>query len=59
VLFTAHDAYMRDYHLVVPSDCVASQTEEDNRHALAHMAKVTKADTRPATQLDLAQLQKG
>src|SRR5919204_2956335 len=24
VLFTAHDAYMRDYRLVVPQDCVAS-----------------------------------
>ncbi len=24
VLFTAHDAYLRDFHLVVPSDCVAS-----------------------------------
>ena len=59
VLFTAHDAYMRDYHLVVPSDCVASQTDEDDRYALAHLAKVTKADTRPATQIDLTELQKG
>jgi nicotinamidase-related amidase len=31
VLFTANDAYMRDYRLIVPSDCVASNTEEDNR----------------------------
>jgi nicotinamidase-related amidase len=23
-LFTANDAYMRDFHLVIPSDCVAS-----------------------------------
>jgi nicotinamidase-related amidase len=58
VLFTAHDAYMRDYHVVVPSDCVASQTEDDNRHALAHMAKVTKADTRPSSEVDFAALQK-
>jgi nicotinamidase-related amidase len=56
VLFTAHDAYMRDYHLVVPSDCVASQTEEEDRAALAHMANVTKADTRPSSQIDLAEL---
>jgi nicotinamidase-related amidase len=53
VLFTAHDAYMRDYHLVVPSDCVASQTEADDRYALAHMANVTKADVRPSRALDL------
>src|SRR5687767_10514599 len=58
VLFTAHDAYMRDYHLVVPSDCVASQTEDDDRYALAHLSKVTKADTRPATQIDLTGLQR-
>ena len=33
VLFTANDAYMRDYALFVPSDCVASNTVEENRHA--------------------------
>jgi nicotinamidase-related amidase len=54
VLFTAHDAYMRDYQLVVPSDCVASQTEADDRYALAHMAKVTKADTRSSLEIDLS-----
>jgi len=56
VLFTAHDAYMRDYRLVVPRDCVASQTEADDRYALEHMAQVTKADTRASTALDLSQL---
>jgi nicotinamidase-related amidase len=58
VLFTAHDAYMRDYHLLVPGDCVASQTEDDDRHALAHMAKVTKADTRPSAAIDFSELQR-
>jgi nicotinamidase-related amidase len=56
VLFTAHDAYMRDYHLVVPRDCIASATEEDDRYALEHMARVTKADTRPSAALDFAVL---
>ena len=56
VLFTAHDAYMRDYRLVVPRDCIASQTEGDDRYALEHMACVTKADTRPSSQLDLEKL---
>ncbi len=51
VLFTANDAYMRDLHLAVPSDCVASNTEEENRHALDQMRKVLKADTRPSTEL--------
>jgi nicotinamidase-related amidase len=51
VLFTANDAYMRDLRLVVPADCVASNTEEENRYALAQMAKVLKADTRPSADL--------
>jgi len=29
VLFTANDAYMRDYHLIIPADCVASQTVKE------------------------------
>jgi len=56
VLFTAHDAYMRDYRVVVPSDCIASMEPGDDRYALAHMAKVTKADVRPSTEIDLAAL---
>jgi len=56
VLFTANDAYMRDFHLVVPADCVASNTVEENRHALDEMAKVLKADTRPSNELDLEAL---
>jgi len=52
VLFTASDAYMRDFNLLVPRDCIASETEADNQHALAYMAKVLKADTRPSTDID-------
>src|SRR3989440_4451326 len=48
VLFTAHDAYMRDYRLVVPEDCVASLTEKDDRFALTHMAGGAKTDLRPS-----------
>src|SRR5438309_3240218 len=50
VLFTANDAYMRDFFLVVPCDCVASTTEEENRNALEQMRKVLKADIRPSTE---------
>jgi nicotinamidase-related amidase len=52
VLFTASDGYMRDFNLLVPQDCIASETEADNQHALAYMAKVLKADTRPSTEID-------
>jgi nicotinamidase-related amidase len=51
VLFTANDAYMRDLHLIVPSDCVASNTEEENRYALEQMRLVLKADIRPADEI--------
>jgi len=56
VLFTASDAYMRDFHLLVPADCVASIDPADNRAALAHMARVLEADTRESTTLELAHL---
>ena len=56
MLFTAHDAYMRDFRLVVPRDCVASQSEADDRYALEHMAKVCKADTRASGHIELAAL---
>jgi nicotinamidase-related amidase len=53
VLFTANDAYMRDYHLIIPADCVASNTVQDNDHALALMQNVLKADIRSSTALAL------
>ncbi len=53
VLFTANDAYMRDYELIIPSDCTASNSAEENREALALMRKFLKADTRPSTKVRL------
>jgi nicotinamidase-related amidase len=58
VLFTAHDAYMRDFSLLVPRDCTASEEDADNRHALEHMAKACKADTAPSAGIDFARLRK-
>lgn len=56
VLFTANEAYMRDFRVVVPADCVASNTPEENDYALSQMARVLKADTRPAAGVDFAAL---
>jgi nicotinamidase-related amidase len=56
VLFTANDAYMRDFKLFIPSDCVVSQTKEENEYALKQMEKVLKADVRASGGLDLAAL---
>ena len=47
VLFTANDAYMREYRLYCPADCIASASQEDNRYALTMMKNVLKADTSP------------
>lgn len=56
VLFTANDAYMRDFELFVPSDCVASNSVEDNDYALRQMALQLKADITPAAQLNLSKI---
>jgi nicotinamidase-related amidase len=59
VLFTANDAYMRDFKLLVPSDCSASEIQQDNENALKQMEKVLKADIRPAGELNLKALKAG
>jgi nicotinamidase-related amidase len=51
VLFTASDAYMRDYQLLVPSDCTVSIKQAQNESALRQMELVLKADTRASTEI--------
>jgi nicotinamidase-related amidase len=58
VLFTASDAYMRDFNLFIPEDCVASADPDENEHALEHMRRVLKADTRPSAEIDFAQMKR-
>ena len=52
VLFTANDAYMRDFQIAIPSDCVASEEAKLNRQALMLMQRVLKVDTTPSTELE-------
>jgi nicotinamidase-related amidase len=56
ILFTANDAYMRDYHIVVPADCVASNSEDENRYALDQMRRFLDVDVTVSTELDLERL---
>ena len=56
VLFTANDAYMRDYKILVPADCSASITAAENEYALKQMQQVLKADIRPSTEIDLSKI---
>jgi nicotinamidase-related amidase len=55
VLFTANDAYMRDYDLLVPADCVASVKADENRQALEYMQRVLKADIRSSGEISFAE----
>jgi nicotinamidase-related amidase len=56
VFLTASDAYMRGFELVIPGDCVACECEERKQRTLEQMARVLKADVRPARELQLAAL---
>jgi nicotinamidase-related amidase len=58
VLFTANDAYMRDYDLIVPSDCVASNTKQENDYALKQLEQILKAHVLPSVQIDFARFKR-
>jgi nicotinamidase-related amidase len=45
VLFSANEAYVRDYELIIPRDCVASMSTKQNDRCLEHMREDLKADT--------------
>ncbi|MDP9291214.1 MAG: cysteine hydrolase [Verrucomicrobiota bacterium] len=51
VLYTANDAYMRDFGLLVPGDCCVSNSVAENRYALGQMRKFLKADIRPSARI--------
>jgi nicotinamidase-related amidase len=53
VLFSANDAYMRDFQIAIPSDCVASEDAESNRQVLMLMERVLKANIAPSPHLAL------
>ena len=46
ILFTAHDAYMRGFNLIVPPDCTAAANTTQHRDAIALLQRLTDADTR-------------
>jgi nicotinamidase-related amidase len=51
VLYTANDAYMRAYELIVVYDCIASESSAGNRAAIEHMRRRLKARTLSASTL--------
>ncbi|MDY0747576.1 isochorismatase family cysteine hydrolase [Paucibacter sp. R3-3] len=52
VLFSAMDAYLRDYSLWVPPDCTASETEDSCDRAVEQMRRVLKAHVGRAFPVD-------
>ncbi|MDB5100682.1 MAG: Isochorismatase [Cyanobacteria bacterium RYN_339] len=51
VLFTANDAFMRDFHLVIPRDCVASIDPRENEYALRLMQRVLEVNVLPSEEI--------
>jgi nicotinamidase-related amidase len=58
VLFTASDAYLRDFRVVVPSDGVASVDAAATRLALSQMRTLLDADVRPSRSVVLRRMVK-
>lgn len=56
VLFTAHDAHMRNYQVIVPEDCSAAQRDEDHAFAMQQLRSVINADTCASRQLNFKTL---
>ena len=56
VLLTAADAYLRDFDIAVPADCIASISADENAAALRYMQRVLRADVSTSGDLDLLRL---
>jgi nicotinamidase-related amidase len=40
IVCTAHDAEMRDFRIIVPSDCSTARTPRDHRRAIEHIRRM-------------------
>jgi nicotinamidase-related amidase len=58
VLFTAADAYMRDFRVIIPRDCVTALTPAAHRAALKHMRTTIKAEIVDSRRIDFSKLSK-
>jgi nicotinamidase-related amidase len=56
VLFTANDAYLHGYRIVVPHDCVAANTPEKAVTALDQMSSILKAKVLPSAAIVFEEL---
>jgi nicotinamidase-related amidase len=51
ILFSANDAHMRNYQLIIPQDCVCAITPEIHDGAVKFIERTLKADMTPSDQL--------
>lgn len=58
VVATAMDAHLRDYHLIIPNDCVVSEDAKENEQILKYMERVLEADIRPSSEIVLGQAER-
>lgn len=56
ILFTANDAYMREYEIFIPQDCVASVVVRENKKSLEYIERVLKAKICVSDEIDFAQM---
>lgn len=56
VLFTANDAYLRDYRVIIARDCTLSNSPQANRQALELMDRVLHAQILPAARINFSRL---
>jgi nicotinamidase-related amidase len=56
ILCTAHDANMRDFKIIVPSDCCAARSTREHRQAVDHIRAIDAAKVLSSRSLRLAKL---
>jgi nicotinamidase-related amidase len=54
VLFTAHDAYMRGFKIIVPTDCTAAIDDKHHDYAIELLKRIADADIRPSGEIELS-----
>lgn len=56
VFFTVADAYMRDFYIYVPSDCIASNEKIENESVIKYMESIMQVHTTKSKNLNLKTL---
>lgn len=56
VVFTANDAHIRGYQVVVPRDCTAANRPSLTKNALMHVETALSGDTRSAAKIEFKEL---